>query len=96
MVSIKKVTVEKFARIVKKENTIFVISVKSITEKEENMVEDMAKLLEEYKNIFLVKSPLDLLLRREDDHVIPIVSRVRLQARNPYRLTLEEREVLKT
>jgi hypothetical protein len=73
-----------------------VISVKSITEEEKKMTKDMTKLLEEYKDVFSVKSPLDLPLERgEDDYTILIVSGVRLQARNPYRLMSEEREVLK-
>jgi hypothetical protein len=95
--SIKEVMVKKFARTVKKKNTIFVVNVKLITEEEDEMIENMAKLLEEYEDMFSVKSSLDLLpRRREDDHAIPMVLGVRLQARNPYKLTPEEREVLKT
>jgi hypothetical protein len=91
------VTVEKFARIARKKNTVFVDSVKSITEKKEKVVKDMAKLLKEYKDMFSVKSPPDLSLERgEDDYTISIVPGVRPQARNLYRLMLEEREVLKT
>jgi hypothetical protein len=90
-------TTEKFARTVRKENTIFMISVKSIIEEEEMVAKDVAKLLEEYKDVFSVKSPPDLPLKRgDDDHAIPTVSGVRLQARSSYRLTPEEREVLKT
>jgi hypothetical protein len=89
--------VEKFARTVKKKNTIFVVSVKSITDEEDKMTEDMAKLLKEYENVFSVKSPPNLPPRRgEDDHAIPMVSGVRSQVRNLYRLTPEEKEILKT
>jgi hypothetical protein len=85
-------TAEKFVRIVRKKNTIFVVSVKSIVEEEEVV----AKLLEEYKDVFLVKSLLNLLPKRsDDDHAMPTVLRVRLQARSLYKLTPEEREVLK-
>jgi hypothetical protein len=92
-----KSTVEKFARTVRKENTIFVVSVKSIIEEEEVVAKDVAKLLEKYKDVFSIKSPPDLSLKRgDDDHAIPTVPRVRLQARSLYRLTLKEREVLKT
>jgi hypothetical protein len=60
------------------------------------VAEDIVKLLEEYRDVFLVKSPPDLPSRREeDDHVILTVPGVRLQARNPYRLMPEKREVLK-
>jgi hypothetical protein len=89
-------TTEKFVKTVKKKNTIFVVSIKSITEEKDKVVEDMAKLLEEYRDVFSVKSSPDLLSRRrEDDHAISTVPRVRLQARNLYRLRLEERKVLK-
>jgi hypothetical protein len=82
---------------VRKESTIFVVSVKSIIEEEEMVVKDVVKLLEEYKDVFSIKSPPDLPSKRgEDDHVILTVLGVRLQARFPYRLTPEEREVLKT
>jgi hypothetical protein len=71
-------TTEKFARTVRKESTIFVVSVKSIIEKEEVVVKDVVKLLEEYKDVFSIKSPPDLSLKRgENDHVIPTVPRVR-------------------
>jgi hypothetical protein len=53
-------TVEKFARTVRKENTIFMISVKSIIKKEEVVVKDVVKLLEDYKDVFSIKSPPDL------------------------------------
>jgi hypothetical protein len=76
---------------------IFVVSVKFIIKKEEVVVKDIAKLLKEYKDVFSAKSPPDLSLKRgDDDHMIPTVPGVRLQARSPYRLTLEEREMLKT
>jgi chemotaxis protein histidine kinase CheA len=58
-----KSTAEKFARTVRKKNTIFVVSVKSIVEEEEIVVKDVAKLLKEYKDMFSVKSPLDLSLK---------------------------------
>jgi hypothetical protein len=91
-VSIKEVIAEKFTRTAKKKNTIFVVSVKSITTKKDKVAKDMAKLLEEYRDVFSVKSPLDLLLRRrEDDYAILIVPKVRLQAKNLYRLTSKER-----
>jgi hypothetical protein len=80
----------------KKKNTIFVVSVKLITEEEDKVTEDMVKLLEEYEDVFSVKSSPDLpLRRREDNHAILMVLRVRPQTRNPYRLTLEERKVLR-
>jgi hypothetical protein len=83
-------------RIVRKKNTIFVVSVKSIIEREDVVVEDVAKLLEKYKDVFSVKSPPDLPPKKsEDDYTIPTVPRVRLQARSPYRLIPKEREVLK-
>jgi hypothetical protein len=70
--------------------------VKSIIEGEDVVAEEVAELLEEYKNVFSVKSPLDLLFERsEDDHAISTVLEVRLQARSPYRLISEERKVLK-
>jgi hypothetical protein len=82
---------------VRKKSTIFVVSVKSIIEKEEVVMKNVVKLLEEYKNVFSIKSPPDLSPKRgEDDHAIPTVSRVRLQARSSYRLIPEERKVLKT
>jgi hypothetical protein len=88
--------VEKFARTVRKENTIFVVSVKSIIEGEDVVAEEVVELLEEYKDVFSVKSSPDLPPERsEDDHAILIVPGVRLQARSPYRLILEERKVLK-
>jgi hypothetical protein len=69
--------VEKFARTVKKKNTIFVVSVKLITEEDE-VTEDMAKLLKEYEDVFSVKLSPNLSFRkREDDYAIPTVSRVR-------------------
>jgi hypothetical protein len=89
-------TAEKFARTVRKENTIFVVSVKSIIKREDMVVKEVTELLEEYKDVFSVKSSLDLPLKRgEDDHAIPTVPRVRPQARSPYRLMPEERKVLK-
>jgi hypothetical protein len=89
-------TTEKFARTVRKENTIFVVSVKSIVEEEEVVAKDVVKLLEEYKDVFSVKSSPNLSPKRgDDDHVIPTVPRVRLQVRSSYRLTPEERKVLK-
>jgi hypothetical protein len=72
------VTIEKFARTVRKENTIFVVSVKSITEREDEVAENMTKLLKEYKDMFSVKSPSDLLLEGNNDYAISTVSRVRL------------------
>jgi hypothetical protein len=73
-------TAEKFARTVRKKNTIFVVSVKSIIEREDVVAEEMAELLKEYKDIFSVKSLLDLPPKRgEDDHAIPIVPGVRLK-----------------
>jgi Retroviral aspartyl protease len=88
---------KKFARTARKENMIFMISVKSIIEEEEVVVKNIVKLLEEYKDVFSAKSLSDLLLKRDDDdHAIPTVPRVRLQAKSPYRLTPEERKVLKT
>jgi hypothetical protein len=61
------------------------------------VVKDLAKLLEEYKDVFSIKSPPDLPLKRgDDDHAIPTVPGVRPQARSLYRLTPEERKVLKT
>jgi hypothetical protein len=90
-------TAKKFARTVRKKSTIFVVSVKSIIEEEEVVAKDVVKLLKKYKDVFSVKSPPDLSLKRgDDDHAIPTVSGVRLQARSPYRLIPEEREVLKT
>jgi hypothetical protein len=44
-------TVEKFARTVRKENIIFVVSVKSIIE-EDVVAEEVVELLEEYKTYF--------------------------------------------
>jgi nitrogenase molybdenum-iron protein alpha/beta subunit len=68
-------TAEKFARTVRKKSTIFMISVKSIIEEEVVVVKD----IEKYKNVFSIKSPPDLLLKRgKDDHVIPTVLGVRL------------------
>jgi hypothetical protein len=97
IVSIKEVIAEKFARIAKKKNTIFVVSVKSITDEKDEMTEDMVKLLKKYEDVFSVKSSPDLPPRRgEDDHAIPMVSGIRLQTRNPYRLMPKEKEVLKT
>jgi hypothetical protein len=70
--------------------------VKLIIEGKDVVVEDVAKLLKKYKNVFLVKSLSDLLSKRgEDDHAIPTVPGVRLQARSPHRLTPKERKVLK-
>jgi hypothetical protein len=78
-VRIVESTAEKFARIVRKKNTIFVVSVMSIVEEKKVVAKDVAKLLEEYKNVFSVKSPLDLSSKKgDDDHTIPTVSRVRL------------------
>jgi hypothetical protein len=92
-----KSTAEKFAKTIRKKNTIFVVSVKSIVKKEEVVAKDVVKLLKEYKDVFSVKSSPDLSLERSDnDHAIPTVPRVRLQAKSPYRLTSEERKVLKT
>jgi hypothetical protein len=55
------------------------VSVKSIIEEEDVVAEDGAKLLEEYKNMFLVKSPSDLPLKKdEDDYAIPTIPRVTL------------------
>jgi hypothetical protein len=72
-------TVEKFVRTMRKENTIFMVSVKSIIEEEHLVAKDIAKLLEKYKDVFSIKSPSDLPLKRgEDDHAIPTVSEVRL------------------
>jgi hypothetical protein len=68
----------------KEENTIFVVSVKSIVKEEEVVAKDVAKLLEEYKDVFLVKSLPNLPPERgDDDHAIPTVPRVRFQARSP-------------
>jgi hypothetical protein len=90
-------TAKKFARTVRKKSTIFMVSVKSIIEEEKVVAKNVVKLLEEYKDVFSIKSPSDLPLKRgHDDHAILTVSRVRLQARSLYRLTPEEREVLKT
>jgi hypothetical protein len=95
-VNIKEMTTEKFVKTTKKKNIIFVVSVKLIMEKKNEVIEDVAKLLEEYKDVFLVKSPLDLPPRREeDDHAISMVPGVRLQVKNLYRLIPKEREVLK-
>jgi hypothetical protein len=58
--------VEKFARTVRKKNTIFVVSVKSIIE-EDVVVKDVAKLLKEYKNMFSVKLPPNLPPERNED-----------------------------
>jgi hypothetical protein len=64
---------------VRKENTIFMVSMKSIIEGEDVVTEDVVKLLKEYKDMFSVKSPLDLPPERgENDHAIPTVPRVRL------------------
>jgi hypothetical protein len=69
-------TVEKFTRTVRKENTIFVMSVKSII-KANVVAEDVAKLLKEYKTVFSVKSSSDLSPKRsEDDYAILTVPRV--------------------
>jgi hypothetical protein len=90
-------TAEKFARTVRKKSTIFMVSVKSIIEEEEVVAKDVVKLLEEYKDVFSIKSPPDLPLKKdENDHAISTVSGVRPQAKSPYRLIPEEREVLKT
>jgi hypothetical protein len=56
-VRIVESTVEKFARTVRKENMIFIVSVKFIIEEEEVVAKDIVKLLEEYKDVFSVKSP---------------------------------------
>jgi Retroviral aspartyl protease len=78
-VRIVESTVKKFARTVRKESTIFMVSVKSIIEEEEVVVKNVVKLLKEYKDVFSVKSPPDLPPKRgEDDHAIPTVPRVRL------------------
>jgi hypothetical protein len=89
-------TGEKFARTVRKKSTIFMVSVKSIIEEKKVVVKNVVKLLEEYKDVFSIKSPPDLPPKKdEDDYAIPTVPGVRPQARSSYRLTLEEREVLK-
>jgi hypothetical protein len=85
-------TVEKFAKTVRKKNTIFVVNMKSIVEEEKVVTKDVAKLLKEYKDVFLVKSPPDLLLEKDDDYTILTVPEVRLQARFSYRLTPEKRK----
>jgi hypothetical protein len=71
-------TAKKFARTARKENTIFMVSVKSIIEDEEVVTKNIVKLLEEYKNVFSVKSQLDLPPKRGDDnYMISIVLGVR-------------------
>jgi hypothetical protein len=56
-----------------------VVSIKSIIEKKEVVAKDVAKLLEEYKDVFSVKSPLNLLPKRgNDDYAILTVLKVRL------------------
>jgi hypothetical protein len=78
-VRIVESTTEKFARTVRKENIIFIVSVKSIIEKEKVVVKDVVKLLDKYKDVFSIKSPPDLPPKRgDDDYAIPTVSRVRL------------------
>jgi hypothetical protein len=71
-------TVKKFTRTVRKKNTIFVVSVKSIIEGEDVVIEEVAELLKEYEDVFSVKSSPDLPSERsEDDHAIPTVLGVR-------------------
>jgi hypothetical protein len=73
------VMVEKFARTAKKKNTIFIVNIKLIMKEKDEVVENMAKLLKEYKDVFLGKLPPDLSLRRrEDDYVILTIPGVRL------------------
>jgi hypothetical protein len=86
----------KLAGIVRKKNTIFVVNMKIIMKEEKEIANEVKKLLKEYKDVFSIKSPLDLLPRRDDDeHAISTVPRVKPQIRTLYRLTLKEKKELK-
>ena len=77
---------------------MFAISVSEILQekKVERNHPDIEKIIEEFKDILNNQPVPDLPPSREmDDHSIPTIPNTRPFSRTPYRLGLEEREVLK-
>jgi len=95
--NISQVSADKFWKSALKEKFVFAVSVYEILNEGSVPVQPgLEELLSQFEDIFSDKAVPDLPRSRgSDDHTIPTIPDARPIARNPYRLSPEEREVLK-
>jgi hypothetical protein len=65
MMKIIDIITEKFARIVKKKKVVFIVFTKSLLVEKNKVIENITKILKEFKDVFSVKSLPNLLLKRK-------------------------------